>query len=126
MPETIYGRLTTGLAAMLLPRTVAQKLGLVSIGGGRGLWWFVEFDTLLTDILLILVGIVFFRSLRRGGWREPMLWYLVAITVGIALALAYTVSNFGTLFRHREMLVATAVLLAIVSTRLSYNPRPAA
>ena len=120
VPTTARGRLVTGLAALLLPRKVAAGLGLVSIGGGRGLMWFVDLDTVLFNIFLISCVVVLFTGLRRGAWRDAFLWYLVVATVIIASALAYTVSNFGTLFRHRQMVVATLALIGIAAAR----PRP--
>ncbi|HEX6087804.1 MAG TPA: hypothetical protein VF266_24950 [Thermoanaerobaculia bacterium] len=122
VPTTAGGRLITGLAALLLPRKVAAALGLVSIGGGRGLMWFVDLDTILFNAVMIAFATVFFIGLRRGAWRDPFLWYLVVATVVITSALAYTVSNFGTLFRHRQMVVATLALIGIAAAR----PRPEA
>jgi hypothetical protein len=40
-------------------------------------------------------------------------WLTLLVTVAIGLALVYTVSNFGTLFRHRDMLLAGLVLLPV-------------
>jgi hypothetical protein len=120
VPTTAGGRLTAGLAALLLPRKVASALGLVSIGGGRGLMWFVDVDTVLFNVVLVALAVIFFVGLRRGAWRDAFLWYLVVATIIITGALAYTVSNFGTLFRHRQMVVATLALIGIAAAR----PRP--
>ncbi|HYC92964.1 MAG TPA: hypothetical protein VEO54_27410 [Thermoanaerobaculia bacterium] len=120
VPTTAGGRLTAGLAALLLPRKVASALGLVSIGGGRGLMWFVDIDTVLFNIVLVALVVIFFIGLRRGAWRDSFVWYLVVATIVITAALAYTVSNFGTLFRHRQMVVATLALIGIAAAR----PRP--
>jgi hypothetical protein len=122
VPTTAAGRLITGLAALLLPRKVAAALGLASIGGGRGLMWFVDLDTILFNAVMIAFAVVFFIGLRRGAWRDAFLWYLVVATIVITSALAYTVSNFGTLFRHRQMVVATLALIGIAAAR----PRPEA
>lgn len=117
VPTTDAGRLIAGLAALLLPLEVANAVGLVSIGGGRGLMWFVDFDTILFDIVLIAGIVLFFRGLRRGAWRDSFLWYLVVATIIMTAALAYTVSNFGTLFRHRQMVVATLALIGLAAAR---------
>jgi hypothetical protein len=119
-PLTGRTRLIVGLAALLLPRGVASGLGLVSIGGGRGMMWFTDVDTILFDALMIACAVTFFIGLRRGAWRDPFLWYLVVATIVIASALAYTISNYGTLFRHRQMVVATLALIGIAAAR----PRP--
>lgn len=117
VPTTTSGRLIAGLAALLLPRKVAAALGLASIGGGRGLMWFVDIDTILFNAVMVVCAVVFFIGLRRGAWRDPFLWYLVVATIVITSALAYTVSNFGTLFRHRQMVVATLALIGIAAAR---------
>ncbi|MEK6372944.1 MAG: hypothetical protein AABO58_09620 [Acidobacteriota bacterium] len=117
MPESTSGRLLSGFAALLLPRTVAVRLGLVSIGGGRGLWWFAEADTLLFDLMMVVTAALLVAALRRGAWRDSFVWYLILASAGISVALAYAVSNYGTLFRHREMLVATVALLSLAFGR---------
>lgn len=119
LPETRRQRILAGAAALLLPRSVAVKLELVSIGGGRGMWWFAELDTILFDIVLLIVLGLVLASLRRGAWRDPFVWYLILVSGGIAGALAYTISNYGTLLRHRGMVVATVVLLALAVRRCS-------
>lgn len=126
MPQTPKDRLLTGVAALLLPRWLAVKLELVSIGGGRGLMWFAELDTLLFDLVLLAVIAVVIVSLRRGAWRDPFVWYLLIVTSVISGAIAYTISNYGTLVRHRGMLMATAVLLAIAVRRCVAERREAA
>ncbi|HJQ36180.1 MAG TPA: hypothetical protein VKB93_03485 [Thermoanaerobaculia bacterium] len=122
LPRTIQGRLITGLAALLLPRFIAQNVGLVNIGGGRGFWWFADIDTIATGLLLVTIA----TSLRRKNWREPMAWYALIATAMIGAATAYTISNFGALFRHRQMFVATALLLLVCVSRSSVEDRPAA
>lgn len=126
LPQTPKDRLLTGVAALLLPRWLAVKLELVSIGGGRGLMWFAELDTLLFDLVLLAVIAVVIVSLRRGAWRDPFVWYLLIVTSVISGAIAYTISNYGTLVRHRGMLMATAVLLAIAVRRCVAERREAA
>jgi hypothetical protein len=119
MPKTTAQRLIAGGVALLLPRSLGNALGLISIGGGRGMMWFADVDTVLMDILLLIVLAVIVRSFRRGAWKDVFVWYLLFVTVGIFLALAYTISNYGTLLRHRGMMLTTAMLLAIVAPRIS-------
>lgn len=118
LPQTIADRLVAGFAALLLPRFVASKIGLISVGGGRGLWIFAEIDTILFDAFLIVAIWLIARGLRSGAWRDPFVWYLLIVTIAIATVLAYTISNFGTLFRHREMVVASLVLLVLAASRV--------
>jgi len=44
------------------------------------------------------------------------------VTCGIGLALVYTVSNFGTLFRHRDMILAGLVLLPLALAASGAKP----
>lgn len=128
VPTTRMGRLTSGLAALLLPRQVGEALGMVSIGGGRGMWWFVDVDTILFLVLAICTFVLLVAGLRRGAWRDPLVWYLLIATMGITTALAYTVSNYGTLFRHRQMVVATLALIGLAAARprmhIAAGPQP--
>jgi hypothetical protein len=117
VPATHAARLISGFSALLLPRSVAVSLGLVSIGGGKGLWVFADLDTVAFDLLLLVSAVVVFRSFRRGAWRDPLVWFLVTISIVMATLLAYTISNYGTLFRHREMVATTACLLALSAAR---------
>ena len=59
LPESTDGRLVSGFAALLLPHGLANKLGLISVGGGRGLWWFADLDTVLFDGLVVLTAVFF-------------------------------------------------------------------
>ena len=88
---------------MLIPQSIAERLGLVDIGGGRGMILFTDFDTVVFDALLLFAVISTIRGLRNGGWRNAVLWQQVIVILMVSGALAYTVSNFGTLFRHRAM-----------------------
>lgn len=117
VPTSRGGRMVVGLAALLLPRKVGDALGLVSIGGGRGLMWFADVDTILFNVLLIACVAILVAGMRQGAWRDAFVWYLVIATIVIAGALAYTVSNYGTLFRHRQMVVATLALIGIAAAR---------
>ncbi len=109
-----------GLAAEFLPRTVAQALGLVRIGGGRGFWLFAELDTLVLDGLLIFSIVVCARSLRTHSRITPLFMLLLIVFFATAGPLAYTVNNFGTLFRLRQMLYAILAFLPLtLGTRAS-------
>ena len=115
VPSTWKTRLIAGAVALLLPHFVGEGLGLISLGEGRGFWWFADVDTLLFDAFVVaaLAGLF----VRRRAWRDPFVWYLLAVTIAIAGALAYTVSNYGALFRHRSMVLAVLVLLPLAAYR---------
>jgi hypothetical protein len=121
VPVTVKDRLIAGFAALLLPHTIAEGLGLISVGSGRGFWWFADFDTLLFDTFLVLSVVIFLRRWRES-WRDPFAWYLLGVSCAMAGALAYTISNFGALFRHRSMILAAVVLLPMAASRARSRP----
>lgn len=102
-PTSRVMRLISGAAAAVIPRSIGERLGLFSIGGGRGLFWFVELDTLVFDVVLVLS----IAGVAMMGWRavrSPLTVMVVLLTVLVGVPLIYTVTNFGTLFRLREMI----------------------
>jgi len=115
IPSSHTARLLAGTAAMILPRAIAQRLGLLDVRGGRGLWLFVEFDTIVFDVVCFFCVAAIVGAGRRGGLRAPVFWLILMVTVVVGGLLAYTVSNFGTLFRHREMVLLGLLLLPLAA-----------
>jgi antitoxin component of MazEF toxin-antitoxin module len=113
MPASHVARFLAGSAAMILPRTVAQRLGILDVRGGRGLWLFVELDTLVFDVVFAFCLATLIGAVRRRDLRAPVFWLILMVTVVVGVLLAYTVSNFGTLFRHREMVLLGLLLLPL-------------
>jgi hypothetical protein len=114
VPRTFFARVTTGLAAMFLPRILGEAVGLVHIGGGRGLWLFAELDTIAFDLVLLYAIVHCTRSLRSGRAALTATFVLcVAVFVMTAGPMLYTVSNFGTLFRLRLMLYFLAAVAPV-------------
>jgi hypothetical protein len=114
VPTTLSSRLITGFAAAFLPRMLGESLGLIHVGGGRGLWIFAEADTLVLD-LVVLYAIVF---CMRGLWRRRVkltatFVFCLLLFVMTAGPMLYTVNNFGTLFRLRLMVFCIAAILPI-------------
>jgi hypothetical protein len=97
-------------ALTFLPRTIVEAAGLAHVGGGRGLWLFVETDTLAFDAVLLFVVVYVGRRLRGITPLSVMLLLLFVMT---AIPLTYVVNNFGTLFRLRDMLYLVAALLPV-------------
>jgi hypothetical protein len=116
-PRSRVERLVIGVAAMTVPQTVSQRLGVFEVGGGKGLLWFTDVDTLFFDIILVAVVVAFFRFARPHRLRNPAFWMVLLVTIVVGLAIAYTVSNFGTLFRIRGTIYAwiTMIPLALVN-----------
>ncbi len=99
---------------MFLPRILAESLGLIRVGGGRGLWFFAEIDTIVFDLVLLYAIVYCARSLRSGRARVTATFVLcVLLFVMTAGPMIYTVNNFGTLFRLRLMVYFLAAILPI-------------
>jgi hypothetical protein len=107
-------QLVVGVSAMLLPRFAGKALGLFSAGGSRALWLFAEIDTFYFDAVLLLAVFALIGGVRQGGWRNPSLALVVLTTAVIGGMLAYTITNFGTLFRHRGMVFIGLVMIPLI------------
>lgn len=105
------------LAAMLLPRWLASRIGRVTIGGGRGLWAFADLDTVFFALTILASGWVVRRQFGQGDRLGPAFWHVIAVTVVITLLLAYEAANFGTLFRLRSMIALGIALLPLTLER---------
>ena len=104
----------TGAVAMLIPHALAQWLGMIDVGGGRGLWLFADLDTLVFDLVLLFTSVYCAATLHRKRARvTPLFVLLFLVFMVTAIPLAYSVSNFGTLFRLRQMLYALMALLPL-------------
>jgi hypothetical protein len=114
--------LVTGFAAMFIPRTLAQAIGLVRIGGGRGFWSFVEIDTLVFDAVVLFALVFCARALRTYARTTPLFILLVLVFVMTAGPMMYIVSNFGTLFRLRQMLYLIAAVVPLTMGWRSSDP----
>jgi hypothetical protein len=111
-------RLLSGLAAIVFPWRIGEWLGLFHIGGGRGLIWLTEVDTLIFDFALVCAFLAL--AVRSSvPWRNPLTWLVLAMTLLLAVPLAYSISNFGTLFRLREI-----VFLGLLLTPLAVATAP--
>jgi hypothetical protein len=116
---SITRRLLIGTACVIIPRSVGERLGIFHIGGGQGFFWFTDIDTLLFDAIL-LSAIIAVVTRRSRSYRNPLLWLLVLLTLLVTLPLAYTITNYGTLFRLRAMIY---VGLALTPLALAASPR---
>ena len=103
----------TGVAVLVVPHTVGERLGIFHVGGGRGMLWFTDVDTIVFDLILAVA--IFALTLRPAvHWRNPLTWLVLLLTLLIGGALAYSITNFGTLFRLREMLFLGLLLTPLV------------
>lgn len=110
-------RLASGAAVVVLPRSLGERLGIFHIGGGRGLLWFADVDTVAFDLVLVCALLALFAR-ASASLRNPMAWLVAGITLLIGGPLVYSITNFGTLFRLREMIYLGLLLtpLAVAST----------
>jgi hypothetical protein len=119
-PADVVPQTWARVVAVLLPRAVGQAVGLVQVGGGRGLWLFAELDTIAFDVVLLFAAWYSVRTLRYSRAPVPPLFVLlVLILVLLFPPMVYTVNNFGTLLRLRQMLyiVAAIIPLTLVAKR---------
>ncbi len=115
LPRSAIGRIAAGAVAVVIPRFVSEALGIIHVVGAGGLWSVVEADTLLFDMLLLIVIFHVAVTAAAGAWRDPLFWLVALMTSGTAILLTYTISNFGTLFRHRSMILLGLSLLLVVT-----------
>jgi len=128
---TTKQRFFSSIAATLVPRAIAQKLGWIRVGGGRGFWFFADLDTIAFDIVLFFAVITCARQLVRSRFRmTPMFVQVVLLFMIAALPLIYAIANFGTLFRHRQMIYLGLCLLPVAlgyrHEKREQPPEPAA
>jgi hypothetical protein len=100
-------------------------LGLVRIGGGRGFWLFADLDTIVFDLVVFLALFLCVRGIVRRERRVTPLFVLVLLVfAGLTGPMIYTVTNFGTLFRLREMVYVLAALLPLTLDLRTPAPAP--
>ncbi|HEY8132317.1 MAG TPA: hypothetical protein VII12_10525 [Thermoanaerobaculia bacterium] len=123
LPTSRFVRLAAGAIAVTVPRAIAQRTGLLELRGGRGMWLFADLDTIAFDLVLAMSVFSVAFAMRRRLLMAP-LFVLVLLTASvIGVLLVYTVSNFGTLFRHRTMISLMLSLLPVAIAAESANRR---
>jgi hypothetical protein len=110
----------TGVAAMFVPISVLKGLSIVDFQGGRGLLFITDVDTLILDLALIFA---LYSLVTRRSEVELRLGTVFVLTLGVltTIAMAYVVTNFGTLFRLR--LLAIVPLWLLPAFALSHSRR---
>jgi len=98
------------VAATFIPRAAAQPLKLVRIGGGRGFWLLADFDTIVFSAVILFAIVACVRALRSGARVTPLFLFVVLVFFATAGPMIYSVTNFGTLFRLRQMLYVLAAI----------------
>lgn len=128
LPTSHFQRLALGVEALIVPQFLARPLGLMDVRGGQGMLWFADLDTIAFDLLLAATAVAIWRRFRAASFRNAPFWMLAATVALVAVPLAYTVSNFGTLFRLRGMVYTAVALLplALAEGQESVRRTPAA
>jgi hypothetical protein len=106
-------RLAAGVAAIVLPRSLGQRTGLYEMGGGKNFSWFSDIDTLVFDSVLVFAFLWLVRSARTASLSSSTFWFVAGVTILLSLPLAYAVTNFGTLFRLREIIYIGLLLMPL-------------
>lgn len=104
-----------GTVATFVPTSIQRLAGHGVVTGGRGLLWFADIDTVLFDVVLV-VGLVWSAlAWRRSLLSNSVYILVVLLSVFIAVPMIYTVTNFGTLFRLRGMVLVMVALLPLAA-----------
>ena len=73
----------------------------------------VEIDTLIFDTVFLFAMIYCAAALRARAPVTPLFVLLVLMLAITTIPMVYAVSNFGTLFRLRQMIYVIAALLPV-------------
>ncbi|MEO8378950.1 MAG: hypothetical protein ABI779_04725 [Acidobacteriota bacterium] len=106
-----------GLIATILPHAVIEHLSFMTIGGGRGLFWFADLDTVVFDVVVFLSIFLILRRWRVASLSNAALWLVLLTAIFVAVPLLYAITNFGTLLRFRGMILVLFAMAPLVSYR---------
>ena len=107
----------TGCLVIVVPVSILRALSIVTFSGGRGLLMITDLDTLVIDVT-VLACILWTVWLGRGRRTlDPALLFAVVLAAMTCLALAYVVTNFGTLFRLRLLVAAPLWVIPVLRLR---------
>jgi len=110
-----------GLLVFFVPISLLETMAGLDIGGGRGLLHLTDIDTVLMDVAILSVFALTWTRRRTIGTRLPIVLFSAILFGTAVILLAYSVTNFGTLWRLRPMAVMPLWALTIA---LSSRPEP--
>jgi hypothetical protein len=103
-------RLVRGCAVLVVPISVDRLFELTTFSGGAGLLWVTDVDTIATDVV-VLAAFVLVRRRMSGGVPPPSVVFASLVGLMMSASLAYVVTNYGTLFRLRALVLTPLWLL---------------
>ncbi|HSL22714.1 MAG TPA: hypothetical protein VK886_14365 [Vicinamibacterales bacterium] len=112
-PVRSLSRLGVGLVVVFAPISTLTSLSLVTFPGGRGLLWLTDLDTLFLDVSAGVLIWLLWRRRRAVGWHGPSACFALVVSTLSVVLIAYTVTNYGTLFRLRVMIAVPLWLVAL-------------
>lgn len=116
-PKTIANdvrALGVGLAATFVPISLLNASGFLSVGGGQGLLFLTNVDTLFLDLGVLVTAVMLVRHGRNVSGSAAVRVFTAVYAAFALFLLAYVVTNYGTLFRMRLMMVQGVCLLLLV------------
>jgi hypothetical protein len=115
-PESGLGRverLGRGYAALFIPISALRAASIVKFKGGAGLLEITDIDTIVAD-LTVLAALCLFVISVRGRGLSPGPMFVLVLAILLTGALAYVVTNYGTLFRLRLLGVTPLWMLPVM------------
>lgn len=94
-----------GVAYMFVPMSALLAAGFVEFTGGRGILFVTDIDSLFIDVSVIGVIVMLWRRRRYARSSLPQLCFSTTVLFVSALLMAYVVTNYGTLFRLRLLIL---------------------
>jgi hypothetical protein len=125
-PQSIAMRirnLSIGVAAIFVPISLLKGLSVITFSGGRGILLITDMDTLILDLALIF-GL--YLLVTRWAAVPPFTAdtvFVLTLAVLTTVAMAYVVTNFGTLFRLRLLAITPLWLLPALALSQSVPVR---
>ena len=88
---------------MVVPRAAARWVGILDVGGGRagrGMWLFVEADTVIFDVVLTLALLSLVNAVRGRRLAAPLFWLMLIVIKLFLLILGYASSAVLAVYRY--------------------------
>lgn len=113
-----------GLAIVFVPVTLLEAVGFLSMDAGRSFVLMADVDTVFQNLAAVALMSMLWMRRRTIGERLPLVLLVLALAASTALLLGYVVTNYGTLFRLRPLLLVPlcVAMVGLSPTRLSPQP----